>query len=321
MDRLGAMAQFVRVVEAGSFSAAARVLGQGQPAISKAVAQLERRLGVQLVTRTTRSLHLTDAGRAFYDRAKVVLDAAEEAEAAAKEASAALSGRLRIAAPVSFARLHIVPSLPSFLVAHPALDIELVLDDRRIDLVEEGIDVAIRAGELRDSSMVATQLAESARLVLGSPEFWASHPPVTQPGDLAALPFIAYGSAPGGLEWVFATDDSTELVRMRPKIRVSALEAVREALFAGLGFAILSEWSAADGIANRRVATRLDSFRLPSATLSAVYPAGRQVSRRARLFVSHMRTVVGPRGEVGGATVPRMACSPPSATNINVGLS
>lgn len=296
MDRLGAMAQFVRVVEAGSFSAAARVLGQGQPAISKAVAQLERRLGVRLVTRTTRSLHLTDAGRAFYDRAKVVLDAAEEAEAAARETSAALTGRLRICAPVTFARLHIVPSLPSFLAAHPALDIELVLDDRRIDLVEEGIDVAIRAGQLGDSSMVATRLAEGQRLVLGSPDFWASHPKVTQPGDLAALPFIAYGPAPGGLDWIFAADNSTELVRMRPRIRVSALEGVREALFVGLGFAVLSEWSAADGVADQKATTRLDSFRLPSVALSAVYPAGRQASRRARLFVSHIRTVLGTNG-------------------------
>jgi DNA-binding transcriptional LysR family regulator len=162
MDRLGAMAQFIRVVETGSFSAAARILGQGQPAISKAVAQLEDRLGVRLLTRTTRALVLTDAGQIFYDHARTALDAAEEAEAAAKGAGAALSGRLRICAPVTFARLHIIPTLSAFMAAHPALELDLILDDRRIDLVEEGIDVAIRAGALSDSSMVATHIAKGA---------------------------------------------------------------------------------------------------------------------------------------------------------------
>lgn len=289
MDRLGAMAQFVRVVEAGSFSAAARILGQGQPAVSKAIAQLEARLGVRLVNRTTRALALTDAGRAFYDRAKAVLDAAEEAEAAAKGADAALSGRLRVCAPVTFARLHIIPALPSFMAAHPGLDLELVLDDRRIDLVEEGIDVAIRAGTLADSSMVATHIAEGRRQVIGARAFWDAQRDVQKPGDLGALPFIAYGDAPGGIDWVFAKDGKTEIVRMSQRLRVSALEGVREAVFAGIGFAIVSEWSASDVIATHRAQARLEAYRLPSVDLWAIYPSGRQPATRARLFVEHVR--------------------------------
>jgi DNA-binding transcriptional LysR family regulator len=295
MDRLGAMAQFVRVVEAGSFSAAARVLGQGQPGVSKAIAQLEARLGVRLVNRTTRALALTDAGRAFYDRAKAVLDAAEEAEAAAKGADAALSGRLRVCAPVTFARLHIIPALPAFVAAHPGLDLDLVLDDRRIDLIEEGIDVAIRAGTLTDSSMVATHIAEGRRQVIGARAFWDAQRAVREPGDLATLPFIAYGDAPGGLDWIFAQDGKTELVRMSQRLRVSALEGVREAVFAGLGFAIVSEWAASDAIAAHRAHARLETYRLPSVDLWAIYPSGRQPATRARLFVEHVRAKLKPR--------------------------
>jgi DNA-binding transcriptional LysR family regulator len=295
MDRLSAMAQFVRVVEAGSFSAAARVLGQGQPAVSKAIAQLEARLGVRLILRTTRAFSLSDAGRIFYDRAKMVLDAADDAEAAARGADAALSGRLRICAPVTFARLHIIPALPQFISAHPKLDLELVLDDRRIDLIEEGIDVAIRAGGLADSGLVATHIASARRQVVGARQFWNSQTPVHRPGDLRALPFVAYGDAPAGLDWMFAGDGATEAVRMTPGLRVSALEGVREAVFAGLGFAILSEWSTRDAIASHRVETRLDAYRLPVVDLWAIYPSGRQPSSRSRVFVEHLRATIGIR--------------------------
>ena len=294
MDRLGAMAQFVRVVEAGSFSAAARVLGQGQPAVSKAVAQLEDRLGVRLLIRTTRAVTLTDAGRAFYDRAKVSLDTVEEAEAAARGAGAALRGRLRVCAPVTFARLHILPALSHFMALHPALDLDLVLDDRRIDLVEEGIDVAIRAGALADSSLVARLVATGQRQVVGSPDFWERHGALTSPAALAGLPFIAYGAAPGGLDWVFAKDGRTELVRMTARLRVSALEGVREAAFAGIGFAIVSEWSANDAIAEGRLVSRLIDHQLPSVDLWAITPAGRQPSARARLFIDFLRATISP---------------------------
>lgn len=294
MDRLAVMTQFVRVVEAGSFSAAARVLGQGQPAVSKAVAQLEAWLGVRLMIRTARALTLTDAGKIFYDRAKATLDAADEAEAAARGAGAALSGRLRICGPVTFARMHIIPALPAFMALHPALDLELVLDDRRIDLVEEGIDIAIRVGALADSTMVATHIASGARHVVATRDLWRQHPGVTTPADLWPLPFVAHGDAPGGTDWVFAKDGKTELTRLVPKLRVNALEGVREAVFAGIGFAIISEWSTSDAIANHIAETRLDDYRLPSVDLWAIFPAGRQPSARARAFAQWVRTVLNP---------------------------
>jgi DNA-binding transcriptional LysR family regulator len=292
MDRLGVMAQFVRVVEAGSFSAAARVLGQGQPAISKAVAQMEDRLGVRLLTRTTRAVATTDAGRIFYNHARAALDAVEEAEAAARGAGTALSGRLRVCAPVTLARLHIVPSLPAFLAAHPKLELELILDDRRIDLIEEGIDLAIRAGPLADSSMVATHIVAGQRLVVGSTRFWAAQRPVERPADLAAMPFIAYGAAPGGCDWIFAHDGKTELVRMDPCLRTSALEGVREAIFAGLGFSIVSEWVVRNPRGADAIEPRLQAYQLPTINVWAIYPAGRQPSARARAFSAHVQTAM-----------------------------
>ena len=181
MDRLAAMQAFVRVVEAGSFSAAARALNMGQPAISKTVAQLEARLGVRLLMRSTHGLAPTEAGQSFYERAKRSIEEADEAEAVARGAGKGLTGRLRVSAAVTFARLHIVPHLPKFLAAHPGLTMDVVLDDRIIDLIEEGVDVALRMGPLANStSLTARKLASGQHHVLGNSGLFR---PVGRAGD------------------------------------------------------------------------------------------------------------------------------------------
>src|SRR6266481_4688504 len=172
MDRLAAMETFVRVVEAGSFSGAAKQLRVGQPAVSKTVAQIEDWLGVRLLLRSTHGLAPTEAGRNFCERAKRSIEEAEEAELAARGAGATLSGRLRICAAVTFARIHIIPHLPFFLSEHPALDLDVVLEDRNIDLIEAGIDVALRMGELADSALTARKVGQSPRRVIGSPTYF-----------------------------------------------------------------------------------------------------------------------------------------------------
>ena len=161
---------FVRVIEAGSFSAAARDLNMGQPAVSKTIASLEDRLGVRLLTRSTRKLSPTEAGTAFYERAIRAIGEANEAEAAAQGAGAGLEGRLRVSAPVTFSRLHLVPKLGSFLDAHPKVQLDLVMDDRVVDLVAENIDVALRLGVLTDSAMKARKLGQADRLVVATPD-------------------------------------------------------------------------------------------------------------------------------------------------------
>jgi DNA-binding transcriptional LysR family regulator len=163
MNRWTAMEAFVRVVDAGSFSAAARHLHLGQPAVSKMIAQLEKRLGVRLLLRSTHALTPTEAGQGFYERAKRAIEEADEAESAARGANASLSGELRISAATTFARLHVVPRLAAFLAEHPELKMQVILDDRNIDLIEAGIHVALRMGSLEDSALVARKIAQCPR--------------------------------------------------------------------------------------------------------------------------------------------------------------
>src|ERR1700722_1994155 len=173
VDRYQGMVTFIRVVETGSFSAAARQLNVGQPAVSKTIAQLEDRLQVSLLLRSTHGLTPTEAGPRFYERAKAAIREADEAELAARGAGAGLSGCLRVSAATTFARLHIVPLLPGFLEQHPELEIDVVLDDRVIDLVAEGVDVSLRMGALSDSTAVARKLATGGRSVLATPAYLA----------------------------------------------------------------------------------------------------------------------------------------------------
>jgi DNA-binding transcriptional LysR family regulator len=289
MDRLSVMHQFVRVVEAGSFSGAARLLGQGQPAISKAVAQLEDRLGVRLLTRTTRAVTLTDAGQIFYDRARAALDAADEAEAAARGEGAALSGKLRVCAPVTFARLHIVPRLGEFLALHPQIELDLILDDRRIDLVEEGIDIALRAGALDDSSLVATRIAQGKRMVVATTEYFAHYGTPPHPDALRDHGAILYDNS---ASWIFSREGKTTFVSLKPRMRVSAAEGQREAVLANLGFAISSEWLFAKELQTGAVTPVLTDWTLPGVDLWTLFPAGRRVSARARAFGDFLKSII-----------------------------
>lgn len=195
MDQFREMEVFVRVVETGSFSAAAHDLKMGQPAVSKTIAGLENRLGVRLLVRSTRQLAPTEAGAAFYERALRAIAEASEAVAAAQGAGAGLEGRLRICSPVTFARLHLVPKLGTFLDAHPKLRLELVMDDRAIDLLAENIDAALKLGTLTDSTLKARKLAQAERLVVASPTYLAKRGIPSSPTDLLEHDGIIYGQA------------------------------------------------------------------------------------------------------------------------------
>ena len=192
MDRLAAMETFVRVVEAGSFSGAAKQLRVGQPAVSKTIAQLEDRLGVRLLLRSTHGLTATEAGRNFYERAKRSIEEADEAELAARGAGSTLSGRLRVSATVTFARLHVIPRLPLFLAEHPALQVDVCLDDGNIDLIEAGVDVALRMGQLADSALTARKIGQSARRVIGAPAYFEAMGVPRTPAELEAHQAVVY---------------------------------------------------------------------------------------------------------------------------------
>jgi DNA-binding transcriptional LysR family regulator len=286
MDRLAAMETFVRVVETGSFSAGARDLNVGQPAVSKTVAQLEQRLGVRLLMRSTRGLAPTEAGRNFYARAKRVIEEAEEAELTARGAGASLTGRLRVSAGVTLARLHIVPQLPKFLAKHPHLSLDMVLDDRRFDLVEEGVDVALRAGTLGDSSMTVRKLAASPRYVLGTPDYFARTGVPAVPADLLQHTAVVYTHPSGGGSWSFRQGTTEVSVSVSGPLHISAAEGVRAGVLAGLGLTVASAWMFAPELISGAVQVVLANWVLPPVDLWAVYPTGRMPSAKARAFVA-----------------------------------
>ncbi|HZB93966.1 MAG TPA: LysR family transcriptional regulator [Stellaceae bacterium] len=283
MDRLAAMEAFVRVVDAGSFSGAARQLRVGQPAVSKTIAQLEDRLGVRLLLRSTHGLTPTEAGRSFYESARQCLEKADQAELAARGADGTLSGRLRISAAVTFARLHVIPRLPRFLADHPALDVVVVLDDANIDPIEAGIDVALRTGERVAAALTARKIAQSRRSVIGTPAYFKTMGVPQAPADLVAHQAVIYDQRGGSL-WTFAKDGAEASITVDGRLRVTAAEGVREGVLAGLGLAVASEWMFAPELKSGAVHAVLEDWSLPPVDLWAAFPMGRRTSAKARAF-------------------------------------
>jgi DNA-binding transcriptional LysR family regulator len=283
------MATFVRVVETGSFSVAARTLNVGQPAVSKTVAQLEQWLGVRLLTRSTRGLAPTEAGQSFYHRAKRAIEEADEAELSARGAGASLTGRLRVCAAVTFARLHVVALLPKFLAAHPGLTLDVVLDDRVIDLVEEGLDLALRMGSLHDSSPTLPKISSAPRYVLGTPAYFARARVPTTPAELTGHPAVIYAQDEGDTS-SFRRGATEVSVSVSGPLRVSAAEGVRAAVLADRGLAVTSAWMFGPELASGAVRAVLTDWSLPQIELWAVYPAGRRPTAKARAFAAFVES-------------------------------
>ena len=293
MDRLTLMETFVCTVETGSFSAAARRLAVGQPAISKAIAQLEERLQARLLLRSTRGLTTTETGQAYYESAKRAIAMVDEADGVARGANTDLVGKLRVCAAVTFARLHIIPHVKKFLERHPALEVEVMLDDRQIDLLEHGIDVALRMGDLGDSSMTARRIATGRRLAVAAPAYLAEHGTPQIPADLARHEAVVYLRDSGGATtWSFERDSTEVSVTVGGRLRVNAAEGVRAAVCSGVGVAIVSEWMFAPELASGAVERLLPEWSLPSIDLWAIYPSGRLASTKARAFTAFVQEIM-----------------------------
>ncbi|POR50794.1 LysR family transcriptional regulator [Bosea psychrotolerans] len=290
MDRLQAMTTFVRVIEVGSFSGASRLLGVGQPAVSKTIAQLEERLQVRLLLRSTHGLTPTEAGLRFYERARLAIQEVDEAELEARGAGAGLSGRLRISAAPTFARLLIVPRLPEFLTRHPDLEIDVILDDRVIDLISEGIDVSLRMGDLPDSNAVARRIATGGRSVVATPAYLARAGTPRVPADLAGHEAIIYSQLSNN--WVFRRSGTEASVAVRGRLRVSAAEGIRAAVLADLGLAIASDWMFGPELASGAVHRVLEDWLLPPIDLWALFPTGRLASTKARAFADFVEAII-----------------------------
>ncbi len=286
MDRLKAMEVYARVLEAGSLSAAARAMRLSQPAVSKAIAGLEARLGVRLLARSTRRIAATEAGQAFYERVLRALAEAEEAEIAARGVDAALEGRLRVSAPVTFARLHMAPKLGAFLERHPRLALDLIMDDRPVDMLGEAIDVAFRLGAMADSALTARKMAEAPRLLVASPAYVARRGGPQRPRDLAAHDLISYTQNADADEWRFARKGRVESVAVSPRLACSAAEGVRAAVITGLGLAIASRWMMAPELDSGAVTPVMTEWSLAPIALWAVFPPGRLPTAKARAFAT-----------------------------------
>lgn len=292
MDTLQALSTFVRVAEAGSLSAAARDLKVGQPAVSKAIAALEAELRVRLLVRTTRKLSLTEAGSAYLERARRVLSEVEEAAIAARGVGASLEGRLKVFAPVTFTRMYLVPHLAPFLLAHPKLSLELTLDDRQVDIVSEGADMALRFGSLADSDLVARKLTSGKRHVFASRGWLSRHPAPPLPIDLESVDTVGFARTAEGNEWRFRRGKEEQMVRLKPRLSLSAAEGVREAVKAGLGVAVASEWLFAPEVEAGEIVPLLSAWELPKVDCWCIFPAGRLPTAKARAFAQYVETVL-----------------------------
>ncbi|GAN69659.1 LysR family transcriptional regulator [Acetobacter orleanensis] len=291
MDRLQAMTAFVRVVESGSFSAAARLMHLGQPAVSKAITQLERQLGVQLLLRSAHGLTPTDAGQRYFERVARIVSDTEEADAAARGSTASLQGRLRVAVPTTFGRLQIVPRLGLLLNQHPRLDIDVELDDRRVDLMAEGIDVAIRVGPLNDSTMIAKRLGRGRRSVLATPAYLASAQALETPEDLGLHQAIGY-IRDSAAKYTFRRQEEEISVSLHTRLHLSAAEGIRAAVLADLGLTIAADWMFQPELACGTVVRCLTGWSLPPVDLWIVYPSGKLASAKARAFSDFITRIV-----------------------------
>jgi DNA-binding transcriptional LysR family regulator len=238
-------------------------------------------------------LTATEAGLNYYERARRSIEEADEAEIAARGAGSGLTGKLRVCAAVTFARIHLMPRIPEFLRQHPDLEIEVVLDDRNVDLVQEGIDVGLRMGQqLADSSLTARRIASAPCVVVGTPTYFAQAGEPTVPGDLTMHDAVIYDQAGGGAEWTFRRDDAELAVTLKGRLRVNAAEGVRAAVLANAGVAITSEWMFAPEIADGAVKVVLQDWKLPRTDLWAVFPAGRTATTKARTFTQFVQEVM-----------------------------
>ena len=290
MDRFQAMQMYVQVVDAGSFSAAARILNIGQPAVSKTIAQLEKHLEVRLLLRTTHGLTPTEAGQRFYERARITLQQAEEAEMAARGADKGLTGTLRVAAAPTFARLHVIPSLSRFMELHPQLNVDIKLDDRPIDLIAEGIDICLRMGTLQDSGAVARKLATSRRSVLATADYLTRSGHPKHPQELSQHEVLVFSQQ--NTTWQFIRNDEEVNVAVQGRLHLSAAEGIRAALLAHMGITIASDWMFSQELADGTVERVVSDWALPDIDLWAVFPGGRMATAKARQFATFVETLI-----------------------------
>jgi DNA-binding transcriptional LysR family regulator len=281
---------FVRVVETGSFARAAERMGLSKPVLSRRVARLEERLGARLLTRTARGAQPTSVGQAYYERAAAILADLEAAQEVVAEAVTQVAGPIRLSAPLSFGISYLAPALAEFARLHPAVELDIEFEDRAVDLVGGGYDLAVRIGRLADSSLIARRIAPVRKCVIASPSYLDARGRPARPADLAGHDILVYGNE----QWRFRVDERWETVRVSPRLRTNNGEMLRTAARASLGICMLPSFIAAPALEDGGVEVILRDFALEEGALHAVMPPGRAVTARVRALVDFLVARFGP---------------------------
>lgn len=262
MDRFEAMAIFVAVVETGGFTAASRRLGAPLPTVSRKVGELEAHIGTRLLVRSTRRLALTDAGSAYFQSCKRILDAVNEAENTASGEQSAPKGELVMTAPIAFGRLHVLPLVTEFLGLYTDIDVRMLLSDRNAHLLEDQIDLAVRIGELPDSSMIGTRVGSLRRVVCGSPAYFEKYGTPAKPGDLVGLPCVTFEMPGSRTSWSFASGSKGRghTVEVNSRLSVNTAEAAIDAAAAGVGITRVLSYQAANAVTQGALRVVLEAF-------------------------------------------------------------
>lgn len=290
MDRINALRVFIRVVETCSFSKAAAELGITQPTATKAVAATEERLGVRLLHRSTRGVTPTEVGQQYYAQCKAIERAIDEAEHQAIGAQRATAGRLRISTSVAFGRRVLVPLALRYMQAHPGVQVDLSFDDRYVDLVEQGVDLAVRMGQMADSSLGARYLGTNPWVMVAADAYLARQGEPRTPDDLARHDCIVYSSVQGDDRWRITPPAGAAVsVPVKGPLRSNNLSAVLAAAGAGLGLAILPGYVAREALAGGLVRAVMTDHRLPAQEVHAVYPSPKLLPQKVSGFIAHLQ--------------------------------
>jgi DNA-binding transcriptional LysR family regulator len=295
VDRFDELNAFISVVEAGGFSAAARRRGVSQPSISKAVASLERRLGVVLLSRGTRSVVPTELGRIYYERAKPLLEEMQEVDAATTHHVRGATGLLRISAPATFGRLHVLPLIPELLEAHPGLEVEIVLADARREMAQDRIDLAIRVGAVIEPDLVVRKIAKTRLVYVGSQAYFDSHGRPEVPADLRVHNCLIYGLRRGSDEWPVSGPGKAHRVKVSGSLRSNSVEAIRAGVLAGVGLGLMTEASLAAELNVPQIQTVLDEYIDILIDVSVVWPTSRFVPGKVRQVTAFLEGAIAQR--------------------------
>ena len=285
MDRIETMQAFVTVADHKGFAPAARKLGLSASAVTRMVAALEERVGARLLQRTTRSVMLTDAGERFLERARRILADVEEAEGAVQAERTQPTGRLVVSAPLGFGRRHVTPLMSTYLKRYPDVAGDLRLSDRMVNLVEEGIDIAVRIGHLPDSSLVARAVGDMRRMVVASPDYLATHGEPHHPSEIAAHRTVHFGALSAAPDWRFVEDGREVRVAYAPRFTTNSADAAIYHAEQGGGLTRVLAYQAAEGLAGGRLKAVLVDYEIAPLPIHLVYPTSRLLSAKVRAFV------------------------------------